>query len=160
MKKLLQKSGFDELDRAILEELQANCRLSNADLARKIHLSQPAVHNRIKRLEKQGIIQRYAAILDRDRIGYEMLCLVQVQLERHSPDCLAAFEQAVNAIPEVLECFRLAGEYDALLKIVVQDNKTLDQFIHAQITTLPGVGRVQTSLVLNEVKSTTALPLE
>ena len=160
MKNLLLKDGFDELDRAILEELQANGRISNADLARKIHLSQPAVHNRIKRLEKKGIIQHYTAILDRDVVGYDLLCFVHISMDSHTAEIFAEFEQCVRSKPQITECHRLTGEYDALLKIVMRNRKELDAFINNHIINLPGVGRVQTSIVLNEVKSTTTIPLK
>ncbi|MBZ0292320.1 MAG: Lrp/AsnC family transcriptional regulator [Anaerolineae bacterium] len=160
MKKLLQESGFDDLDRAILEELQANCQISNADLARKIHLSQPAIHNRIKRLEKKGVIQRYAAILDRDVVGYEWMCFIHITMSSHSPEHMEAFEAAAREMPEVLECHRLSGEYDALMKVVIRHREELDQFIKNRLNAIAGVARIHTSLVLNEIKATTELPLK
>jgi DNA-binding Lrp family transcriptional regulator len=160
MKSILQEIGFDELDRAILEELQANCRISNAELARKIHLSQPAVHNRIKRLEKKGVIQAYSAIVDRDVVGYDLLCFIHITLDTHAPEQMTAFEAAIVCLPEVLEFHRLTGDYDALLKVVLRNRKHLDRFITEALTPIDGIKRIQTSLVLDEVKCTTALPLK
>lgn len=159
MKKLLQNSGFDELDRAILEELQVNGRTSNADLARKIHLSQPAVHNRIKRLEKRGIIQQYVALLDRETLGYDLLCFVYVTLDSHSGDHWQTFHEAVQDMPQVLECYRLTGDDDVMLKTAMPDAPALDAFIHENINNLPGVCRVRSNIVLNEIKSSTAYAL-
>jgi Lrp/AsnC family transcriptional regulator, leucine-responsive regulatory protein len=160
MKKLLQTSGFDELDRAILEELQVNGRISNADLARKIHLSQSAVHNRIKRLEKKGIVRRYVALLNREALGYGLLCLVHVSLEKHQPEAWQSFRNAVDALPAVLECYRLTGDFDAVMKVVVEDTGELDKLLHKTIATLPGVNRVKADVVIQEVKTTTTLALK
>jgi len=159
MKKLLQNSGFDELDRAILEELQVNGRTSNADLARKIHLSQPAVHNRIKRLEKRGIIRQYVALLDREALGYDLLCMIYVSLESHAADLWRVFSEAVEALPQVLECYRLTGDDDVLLKATLPNAVALDAFLHNEINALPGVCRARAQIVLNEIKSTTAYAL-
>lgn len=160
MKNILHDIGFDELDRAILNELQSNCRISNAELARKIHLSQPAVHNRIKRLEKQGVIQTYSAILDRDVVGFDLLCFIHITMDSHTPETMEPFEQAIAALPQVLEFHRLTGDYDALLKAVLRDRRDLERFIKDDLTPIEGVRRIKTSVVLDEIKSTTALPLK
>ena len=160
MNRSLQEAGFDELDRAILEELQVNGRISVADLARKIHLSQPAVHNRIRRLEREGIIREYVALVDREMVGFDLLCFVEISIQTHSNEQISAVEKAVYALPEVLECYRMMGQCDLLIKIAIRSRKELDRFIGERLTTLPGIERVQTNLVLNEVKTTTALPLK
>lgn len=160
MSKSLFNSGFDQLDQAILDELQINGRISVADLARKIHLSPPAVHQRIKRLEKAGVIQQYVALLDRESVGYDLLCFIRVSIQPHTKTHLSGFQAAMQELPAVLECYRTAGSYDVLLKIAVKNHKELDQFIGDHLMTIPGVDRIETSLVLNEVKSTTALKLK
>ncbi len=160
MNKWLQDSGYDELDVAILEELQVNGRISVADLARKIHLSQPAIHNRIRRLERQGVIRQYVALLDREMVGYDLLCFVQISFQAHSHAQMNALHEAISQMPQVLECFRLIGSFDLMLKIAVPDRKALDQFVDGHLAKVAGVDRIQTSLVLNEVKSTTALSLK
>src|SRR5688572_6339431 len=99
MKKALENRGYDNLDITILEELQMNGRISVADLARKIHLSQPAVHHRIKRLEREGIIQRYVALLDMEAIGYDLLCFVNLSLHPHSQEVKCAVEKMINVMP-------------------------------------------------------------
>ena len=160
MKKMLQDAGFDELDRSILEELQRNGRISNADLARKIHLSQPAVHNRIKRLEKRGVIHQYVTLLDREIIGYDLLCLVYLDMEEHSPKRWAAFQESILEMPEVLECYRITGEYDVVMKVLMMDRTHLDMFLHDTVTNLPNVLRVKSDVVINELKSSTAISLK
>lgn len=150
---------LDALDRAILGELQKNGRMSHVDLSRLVNLSPPAIHTRIKRLEQQGYIDRYAALLNRASVGYDMLCFISVSLQVHQPDHVENFRQCVAAMSEVLECYHLTGEYDYLLKVVVQNQKNLQQFLMDKLTPIPGIARIHTSLVLTEVKSTTVLSL-
>lgn len=159
MANALFQRGFDQLDVAILRELQANSRISVADLARAIHLSPPAVHQRIKRLERAGVIAAYAAILDREMVGLELLCFIRVRVESHTHAQFAALEAALANLPAVLECYRVTGGHDLLLKVVVASHKELDRFISAHLMTIPGVGHIETNTVLQELKATTALPL-
>jgi DNA-binding Lrp family transcriptional regulator len=151
---------LDKLDEAILRELQANGRVSNVELARRVHLSPPAVHARVRRLEKCGLVRRYVALLDRELAGYDMLCFVQLSLQRHQPDQVRAVKEAIQKMPEVLECHHVTGEYDYLLKVAIRNRKDLDRFVVEQLTPVPGIARVHTSVVLSEVKATTALPLK
>jgi len=151
--------GADEFDLAILRELQAHGRISNADLARKVHLSPPAVHARVRRLEKDGVIRQYTALLDGEKVGYDMLCFVHLCLQRHQPQQVQAVRESLDRMPQVLECYHVTGEYDYLLKVVIRNRKDLDRFVVEQLTPVPGIARVHTSIALNEVKSTTALPL-
>lgn len=148
----------DDLDRKILAELQVNCRISNADLARRVHLSPPAVHARVRRLEEVGLLDRFVAILDRERAGFDMLCFVHVGLQLHQADQVSRVRATFVEMPEVLECFHVTGEFDYLLKVVVRNRKDLERFM-AQLTPIPGVARLTTSLVLTDVKSVTALPI-
>ncbi len=153
-------SGFDQLDRAILDELQVNSRISVADLARKIHLSPPAVHQRIKRLERAGVIQQYVALLNRERVGADLLCFIGVNIQPHTKAQLDGFQKTVEELSAVLECYRTAGSHDLLLKVAVADHKELDRFIAEHLMTIPGIDRVDVSPVLNEMKSTTVLKLK
>ncbi len=150
---------MDELDRSILRVLQVNGRISNADLARQINLSPPAVHARMKRLEQQGIIQKYVALLDREQVGYDMLCFINVSIAMHQREYVDNFRQLVRDMSEVLECHHLTGEYDYLLKVVVRSRRDLERFVVDRLTPIPGMARIHTSLVLAEVKATTAVPL-
>ncbi|KAA3657794.1 MAG: Lrp/AsnC family transcriptional regulator [Chloroflexi bacterium] len=150
---------LDEIDASILQELQRNGRISNADLARHINLSPPATHARLKRLEQAGFIDEYVTMLNRDRLGFDMLCFVNISLQMHQPEEVERFRKAIEAVPEVLECFHVTGEFDYLLKVVIHNQKDLERFLVKRLTPIPGVARIYTSLVVNEVKSTTALPL-
>jgi DNA-binding Lrp family transcriptional regulator len=160
MAKTLFDSGFDQLDRAILEELQVNSRISVADLARKIHLSPPAVHQRIKRLERVGVIERYVALLNREMVGCDLLCFISVTIQPHTKAQLDGFQTAVEALPSVLECYRTAGSHDLLLKVALRDHKELDRFVADHLMTIPGVDRIDISPVLNAMKATTELKLK
>jgi len=153
-------TGLDDLDLDLLRHLQVDSSISKADLGRLLNLSQPAVHHRIRRLEDRGYIQRYVALLDRELLGLDLLCFVQVSVQKHHRDHIVAFEQAVQAMPEVLDCHHLTGEFDFLLKVVVTHRKALETLLVERLSTLPAVTRLQTSVVLSEVKHVTAFPLE
>jgi Lrp/AsnC family transcriptional regulator, leucine-responsive regulatory protein len=157
MSRFLLDDGFDQLDRTILEELQTNGRISVADLARKIFLSPPAVYQRIKRLERAGIIREYVALVDRVAAGFDLLCFIRVSIQPHTKENLSGFQAAIEGLSEVLECYRTAGSFDLMLKVVAHNHKELDEFLEKHVMTLPGVDRIETSVVLNEMKSTTGL---
>ncbi|NDJ60529.1 MAG: Lrp/AsnC family transcriptional regulator [Chloroflexi bacterium] len=160
MKDSSSEKVIDDIDKAILRELQADCSISNVELARRVSLSPPAVHARIKRLDELGYFRGYVALLDREKVGFDMLCLVNVSLQLDDPEHVNSFRDVVSQLPEVLECYFLTGDFDYLLKVVVRSRKDLERFLRDTLTSIPGVERISTSLVLGEVKSTTALPLE
>jgi DNA-binding Lrp family transcriptional regulator len=150
---------LDELDLAILRALQADGRMSNVELAQRINLSPPATHTRLKRLQEQGTIRQYVALLDQEQVGYDMTCFINISLQLHQVEELEGFRAIINELPEVLECYHVTGEFDYLLKVVVRSRKDLQRFVVERLTPIPGVARIYTSLVLTEVKSTTALPI-
>jgi DNA-binding Lrp family transcriptional regulator len=151
---------LDSTDKLILQILQEEGRLSNAELAGRVSLSPPATHARMRRLEEEGYIHGYAALLDREKAGFDMLCFVQISLQLHQPQQVEAVRAAIREMPEVLECHHITGEYDYLLKVVIHNRKDLERFVLERLTPVPGVARIHTSLVLTEVKATTALPLD
>ena len=155
----LQADGLDEIDRTILDVLQRDGRISNADLARRVSLSQPATYARVRRLEQSGYISGYAAQLNREKLGYGMLCYIHLSGQLHQRQQLENLRAALLDMPEVLECAFVTGEFDFLIKVVLRNQKDLERFILHKLTPLPGVGRVNTSLVVAEIKSTTALPI-
>ena len=154
-----QNTALDETDRDILQILQAEGRISNVDLAQRVNLSPPATHARVRRLEEQGFIRQYVALLDPAKVGYDMLCFVRVSLQLHQSQPVERFGEIIQDMPEVLECHHITGEYDYLLKVAVRNRKDLERFAVERLTPIPGVARINTSLVLSEVKSTTALPI-
>ena len=151
--------ALDPLDLMILRELQADGRLANAELARRVNLSPPAVHARVRRLEEQGVIRSYAALLDRESLGYDMLCFVHISLQLHTSEQVQRFRVAIQEIDEVLECHHVTGEFDYLLKAVVRNSKDLERLVVERLTPIQGVARIHTSLALSQVKATTALPV-
>ncbi|MEZ4770500.1 MAG: Lrp/AsnC family transcriptional regulator [Caldilineales bacterium] len=150
---------LDDIDRAILRALQTDGRVANAELARLVNLSPPAVHARVRRLEEQGIIRHYAAVLDRESLGFDMLCLVSIRMERHQRADIERLRAAVLDMPEVLECYHLTGEFDYQLKVVVHNRKELERFVVDRLSTIEGLAHIRTSLVYSEIKATTDLPV-
>jgi DNA-binding Lrp family transcriptional regulator len=152
--------SLDDIDRAILRELQTDGRISNLDLSRRIDLSPPATHARVRRLERAGLIRGYVAIVDRESAGFDLLCFVSVEMQVHQYQGIETFRSHIRAMPEVLECHHLTGEYDYLLKVALRNRRDLERFVVEKLTPIPGIARIHTSLVLSEVKATTALPIE
>jgi Lrp/AsnC family transcriptional regulator, leucine-responsive regulatory protein len=157
---MIQETHLHPLDVAILRELQSDGRISNVELARRVHLSPPATHARVKRLEKEGLIRQYGATLDREKAGFDLLCFIQITIQLHQPQQVEKFRTLVRQMPEVLECHHITGEYDYLLKVALRNRKDLERFVVKQLTPIPGVARIHTSLVLSEIKATSALPLK
>ncbi len=151
--------SLDDIDRAILAFVQEDGRIANAELARQLNLSPPATHARVRRLEREGFIEGYAGMLSRAKLGYDLLCFVLVGLTVHQFEHVYGFRDRVLAMPEVLECYNITGEYDYLLKVVLRNREDLERFVVGELTPLPGVARLQTSLVLSEVKSSIKLPI-
>lgn len=150
---------LDSSDRAILTLLQRNARISNVELAKQVHLSPPATHARVKQLEKKGVIKNYVAMLDRERTGHDCMCFISVSLELHRTDKQQEFFNIIGNLPEVLECYHLTGESDYLLKVVIRNNREMEQFITQSLLPIPGLARVHTSVVLREIKSDTSLSM-
>jgi DNA-binding Lrp family transcriptional regulator len=150
---------LDELDRRLLALLQDDARRSTADLARKLKLSGPGLQKRLRKLEDRGVILRYATVVDREAVGLDLLCFVHIMLAHHRPDSIKRFPDRIKAMPEVLECHFLTGEFDYLLKVVVSSHEALEKFLFTRLMKVPGVDRTRTSIVIKEVKATTALPL-
>jgi DNA-binding Lrp family transcriptional regulator len=150
---------LDELDRQLLSYLQTRARTSTAALARRFKLSAPGLQKRLKRLETRGVIRNYATLIDRAAVGLDLLCFVHVMLAHHRPDSVKRFPERIKALHEVLECHYLTGEVDYLLKVVVANNDHLERFLFEKLMKVDGVDRTRTSIVLKEIKTSTALPL-
>ena len=148
---------LDKLDIQILDLLQREAKLSNIEISKRVNLSPPAVHIRIKRLENEGFIKRQVAILNQEKLGFDLLCFIFMSTNIHQAEKLDALENALRSMPEVLECHCLTGEYDYLLKIANRDRKELEAFIR-KLNKL-GITRIQTSLALREIKDSTLLPI-
>lgn len=158
-KQARQLQQLDERDRLLLQLLQENSRISNAELARQLNLTAPGLQKRLKKLEDNGFIDRYVTLVNREALGLDLLCFAQVTLAHHQPECVGQFCERVQGLPEVLECHHLTGEFDYLLKVVASDRQCLERLMTETITQIPGVDRVRTNIVLTEVKISTSLPL-
>jgi Lrp/AsnC family transcriptional regulator, leucine-responsive regulatory protein len=157
--KPVTKPRLDELDRRLLAELQDDARVSSAELARRFDLSGPGLQKRLHRLEQQGVIRGYATLVSREAVGLDLLCFVHVMLAHHRPNSVKRFPDRIRRLPEVLECHYLTGEVDYLLKVVVTNHDHLERFLFEKLMKVQGVDRVRTSIVLKEIKASTALPL-
>ena len=151
--------NLDKLDRAILKELQRRGRISNADLAESINLSPSACHRRVQRLEKEGYIKEYVALLNPQKIGVATTVFVEIRLSAQADDVLESFENAVKRIPDVLECHLMAGTADYILKIVAENTEDFARIHRQFLTRLPAVAQMQSSFSLRTVFKTTALPM-
>jgi DNA-binding Lrp family transcriptional regulator len=150
---------LDAISVAILNELQADGRLSNLQLAQRVHLSTSACLRRVKQLEESGVIDRYAALLNAKVVGQHGTSFTIVNLETLTNPMLEAFEQAVRDEPRVLDCYYVAGSNDYLIRFTYRDAEDLERFHTEVLMRLPGVMRSNSMLVLRTVKKTTALRL-
>ncbi len=151
--------NLDRIDRKILSALQRRGRLQNVELAEHVGLSPSPCLRRVKNLEAGGAIAGYAALLDGTTVGLPLIIFVRVTLERQDKTGVEAFAVAIAKVPEVLECYLMAGTYDYLLKVAAEDLEDYQRFQMQHLTPLPGVRNVVTEIPLKTVKATTALPV-
>ncbi len=151
--------SLDSIDRRLLAVLQKSGRMSNSDLAEKVNLSASACHRRVQRLEADGFIAGYVALLDPRKMGVPTTVFVEITLSTQADEVLNAFEKAVARVPDVLECHLTAGTADYILKIVAEDTDDFARIHRQYLTRLPGVAKMQSSFALRTVCNTTALPV-
>lgn len=152
--------SLDQTDRRILNVLQRRGRISNAELSERVNLSPSACHRRVQRLEADGYIRDYVALLDPRKIGVSTTVFVEITLQAQADEVLEAFEKAVARIPDVLECHLMAGTADYILKVVAESTEDFARIHRQHLTRLPGVAQMQSSFALRTVFKTTALPVE
>ncbi len=148
---------LDATDRRILTVLQKNGRITNADLSEQVNLSPSACHRRVQRLEEDGYIAAYVALLDARRLGRMTTVFVEITLQGQADDVLDAFEREVAKVPDILECHLMAGTADYLLKILAEDTEDFARIHRQFLSRLPGVRQMQSSFALRTVFKTTAL---
>jgi Lrp/AsnC family transcriptional regulator len=149
---------MDEIDRKLLHILQEDATLPVADMADRVGLSATPCWRRIQKLEQSGVIQRRVALLDPDRVGAALTVFVAIEAGEHSPDWLARFSAGVSAMPEVMEVYRMAGDIDYLLRVVVFDMTAFDLFYKRLIAVAP-LKNVTSRFAMERIRTTTALPL-
>ncbi|MBB5370218.1 MULTISPECIES: Lrp/AsnC family transcriptional regulator [unclassified Janthinobacterium] len=151
--------SLDATDLQILRLLQEEGRLSNARLAERLKLSETPVWRRLRRLEEEGFITGYQALLNRKKLGIGLVAFVRVVFANHGNEQPSQFEQAILSIPEILSCHNVAGEADYFLQVVARDLETYGEFVSTVLRRLPGVAEIQSSLSMREIKSSNRLPL-
>jgi len=151
--------GLDRYDRAIVRELQADARITNALLAEKVSLSESACLRRVRALEESGLIQGYTAVVDQQKAGYPVNVIVTITLDRQSQSGLEAFESEVRKIPEVMECYLMTGEHDYYLRLVVADLADFERVHNQHLTRLPSVARLQSSFAMRTVTRARSVPI-
>jgi len=153
------KTHLDETDVQILNLLQNDGRITNADLAKKVGLSPPSVLQRVRALEKSGLIRTYVALLEPERLGLRITALVMISLSLHQEQPIERFRRAIQGIPEIVECYHVSGDFDFLLKVLVKDMRAYEVFLREKLSKIKGIGKITTNFVLATNKQVTQIPL-
>jgi len=146
-------------DRKILELLQTDARITTVELASKVGISPPAMLERVKRLENSGVIEKYVALVNPQKVGRETFAMISVSLVQHQLPTINQFVKEINKLEEVLECFHVTGKEDFLLKVVVKNIPDYEKFILEKLTKIKGVSRVNTTFILSTFKQSTKIPI-
>lgn len=150
---------LDETDKKILRLLQEDAHLTLKDISNKINLSLTPVHDRVKRLEKEGIIEKYVSVLNKQKLGINLTIYCQVTLVKQTHDISEGFNKSIMNMPEVVECNFVSGSFDYMLKIVLPDMESYHHFHQKKLSILPEVSLINSFFIIAEVKSTTVLPI-
>lgn len=155
----MPKRALDAVDRKILAQLQADGRMSLADLADRVGLSPSPCLRRVRMLERDGVIARYVAVLDQRAVGLPISVFVSIRLEKQREESLARFAKAIERWPEVLECYLMTGPRDYWLRVVVPDLDAYERFVKQKLTRIEGIASIESSFALEQVKYTNVLPV-
>ena len=150
---------FDAIDHNLLELLQNDSKQTNKELSNKLMLSVTAVYERIKKLERAGIIEKYVALVNKEKINKSFVVFCSIKLVQHSKDYVIKFEREVAKLDEVTECYHISGDYDYLLKILVEDMEAYREFMVKKLTSIDHIGSTHSAFMINDVKYTTAINL-
>jgi DNA-binding Lrp family transcriptional regulator len=154
-------SQLDDIDRTLLTLLQDDASISNADLAQRVGLSTTGVHKRLKHLHQGGYVKKVTAILDRSKLGLDLLCFLKVTFRSNvQPENLAELQRCIQELPEILECYTVTGSSDAIVKIAVTDHVALRDFLRRLSEQQQAIERAETCIVLEELKEGAELPLK
>ena len=148
---------MDRIDQKLLELLQSDSKQTNKELSNKLDLSVTAVYERIKKLEKAGVIHKYVALVKKEKVNKGFVAFCHVKLIQHSQEYVVKFEKEVTNLPEVLECYHISGDYDYLLKVLVKDMEAFREFMVKKLTTINHIGSTHSMFMISEVKHTTAI---
>lgn len=146
---------IDDIDKKILRLLQHNARMTNKDLAIKLGLSITPIFERVRKLEKRGYIKRYVAVLDHEKLDRGMVVFLHIKMQAHSNESIMRLMEEVNILDEVMECYHVTGETDFLLKVLVPNMRAYEDFVLGKLTKVKGIGNINSSIVMREVKHKT-----
>ena len=150
---------MDNIDKKLLYLLQIDTKKTTKELSLKLNLSVTAVYERIKKLEREGIIEKYVALLNRNKINKGFVVFCHLKLLQHTKEFINQFEKEVVKLDEVLECFHVSGDYDYILKICLKDMDEYREFLVTKLTTLNHIGSTHSTFMIGEVKNTTAFKI-
>lgn len=150
---------LDAIDLRLLELLQNDSKINIKEVAAQLNMTKTPIYERIKRYEREGIIEKYVAIVNREAVSRSMIVFCSVSLESQKLDEIRKFSEAIRKIPEVMECYLMDGVNDFLLKVAVNDLNAYHQFSSGKLAALPNVGQIKSTFVLNEIKRSTVFPL-
>ncbi|WP_298246537.1 Lrp/AsnC family transcriptional regulator [uncultured Christiangramia sp.] len=150
---------IDELDKRILKHLQEDSKKTNKEIANDLKLSVTAIYERIKKLERDGIIAKYVALVNPESVGKGFMVLCQIKLIQHKKEILTKFEKDITSLPEVIECLHVSGDYDYILKVLVRDMDEYREFMVAKLTSLDHIGSTKSVFTINKVKQSTIINL-
>ena len=150
---------IDELDKRILKHLQEDSKKTNKEIANDLKLSVTAIYERIKKLERDGVISKYVALVNPESVGKGFMVLCQIKLIQHKKDILTKFEKDITSLPEVIECLHVSGDYDYILKVLVKDMDEYREFMVAKLTSLDHIGSTKSVFTINKVKQSTIINL-
>jgi DNA-binding Lrp family transcriptional regulator len=151
--------NLDTSDMRILQLLQENAQFTIKEISQRINLSMTPTHDRIKRLEQEGVIDKYVTILNKKMLGNPMMVYCNITLDKQQKNHFEEFEEAIKQFPEVIECSVISGSFDYLLKVIVKDMSAYNEFYQKKLSDLQSVAHISSSFVMSEVKSTTVIPL-
>ena len=154
------KQALDAKDIAILEIIQKNATISNKELAELLKMSPSATHSRVQNLKERGYIEKTLTVLNRELLGFDMLCLIHISLQTHNIKQIEEFYGKIVGLNQVLECYHVSGQFDYVLKVAMRNRRELRTFVLEQLTPISYIATVQTSLIFEELKFTTSLPLK
>ena len=150
---------FDAIDRQLLQLLQTDSKQTNKALADQLNLSVTAVYERIKKLENNGVVKHYVALVNKEAVQKSFVAFCHIKLVKHSQDYVIRFEREVAKINEVMECYHISGDYDYLLKVLVEDMEAFREFMVKKLTNIDHIGSTHSMFMISEVKHTTAITL-
>ncbi|MEQ8472204.1 MAG: Lrp/AsnC family transcriptional regulator [Marinoscillum sp.] len=150
---------MDQIDLKILKLLQENGTLTHKEIAIKMNLTITPIYERIKRLEREGVIKKYVALVDQEKLNMSLVAFTNISLKEHSKAYIEKFETEITKIDAVVECFHIAGQFDYLLKIIIKDMKAYQSVVINQLASMENIANVNSSFVMTEVKRSTSIPI-